>query len=296
MAKSEQVVEAYRRNWDAEYFADIIAGTGFVISEPAEITLDGSKRKSLYGPQSPLYGTSYDDEQAFIERYRCECGEFKGRKFENEICPICGKPVVARDSDVNITGWIVLGKNSIINPYYYQLFTNVIGKNEFPDMINAKNKITKNGNKVRPTREDLDSEPLSPYSGRGIEYFYYHYDEILDYFNSVKKNKSERFEMLKKEKKNVFTSHIPIMSTLLRPQHSTTDSYYYNTVDKMINTIFSLSESLKNCADIEHDLLLQRIQEKVNDIWDQCFMLLNGKQGLIRGDILGGSLKYNSAN
>ena len=138
-----------RMNWDNEYYYDIIYGNGFNITEPAEISLDGTKQKSLYGPQSPLYGTSYDDEHAFIERYRCRCGEFKGRQFDGEICPFCGTPVEFKDSDINITGWITLSKQ-IISPYYFNLFCQTIGKEIFPDIIYAKNKITIDGIKERP--------------------------------------------------------------------------------------------------------------------------------------------------
>ena len=116
MAKVRQIVRMKRRNWDADFFASMLTNNAFVISEPAEVTIDGTRRRSLYGPQSPLYGTTYDDEQAFIERTRCECGAFCGAKFQGEICPICGTKVEARDSDVNTLGWILLGDNRIINP------------------------------------------------------------------------------------------------------------------------------------------------------------------------------------
>lgn len=120
--KKKTAVIMRRLNWDAEFYADMLKGDAFIITEPAEISLDGTKHKSLYGPQSPLYGTSYEDEQAFIERYRCQCGEFKGRLFEHEICPICGTPVEYKDSNINVTGWITLGDNRIISPYYYNVF------------------------------------------------------------------------------------------------------------------------------------------------------------------------------
>jgi hypothetical protein len=71
MKKKKQKVRVERLNWDAEYYSDIINGRGFTITEPAEISLDGTKKKAMYGAQSPLYGTTYGDDQAFIERYRC---------------------------------------------------------------------------------------------------------------------------------------------------------------------------------------------------------------------------------
>lgn len=289
-------VRIRRINWDALFYSNLIDGSGFIITEHAEVALDGSKKKAMYGAQSPLYGTSYEDEQSFVERYRCQCGAFKSRQFEGEICPICGTPVEARGSDINVTGWITLGDNRIINPYYFNLLSQTIGKTVFPDIIYARYKITTDGKRVRPTEDDMDTKPSSPYAGIGVERFYENYDAIIDYFISIKKNKKHTLEVLKKEKGKVFTSHIPIISTLLRPQSVTNDTFYYNTVDKLINTAFNLSENLKNCIDVERDYILQRLQTKVNGMWDIFFNELNGKDGLIRGDLLGGSLNYTSRN
>lgn len=294
--KKKRKVRIRRINWDSLFYSTLLDGSGFIITEPAEVALDGNKKKAMYGAQSPLYGTSYEDEQSFVERYRCQCGAFKSRQFEGEICPICGTKVEARDSDINVTGWISLGKFRIINPYYFNLLSQTIGKKVFPDIIYAKYKITKDGKRIKPNKDDLEGEPSSPYTGIGVGEFYKRYDEILDYFISIKKNKTHTLKVLKKEKCKVFTSHIPIISTLLRPQSVTSDTFYYISVDKLINTSFSLSENLKNCIDVEEDFILQRLQTKVNKMWDIYFSELNGKEGLIRGELLGGSLNYTSRN
>lgn len=292
--KNKQTVEPMRLNWDVEFYTDIMNGTGFEITEPAEVSLDGSKEKSLYGPQSPLYGTTYSDEQAFIERYRCDCGAFTSRQFEGEICPICHTKIEYKDADINVTGWISLGDNRVINPLYYRLLQQAIGNNVFSDIVNAKYKITTDGKRERPTEEDVDYKPSSPYAGIGTDEFFKNYENILIYFKSIKKNKASNIDRLLKEKRCVFTSHIPIYSTLLRPQSVTSDTFYYGSLDKIINTLFRLSENIKNCIDVERDYILSRIQKKVNDMWEVNFNLLNGKEGFIRGQLLGGSLNYTS--
>jgi hypothetical protein len=299
MSKKQRVVLS-RLNWDVEYYHDIMSGIGFEISEPAEVDTGEGKIKSLYGSQSPLYGTTYSDEQAFIERYRCKCGKFASRQFEGEECPFCHTKVEYRDSNINITGWINLGSNRIINPYYYHLFTKVLGGNShgkvFDDIINTRYKITKNGLKEKPKDEEYDYVPLSPYSGIGIDSFYDNYDNILRYFQSIKKNKVDTLEILLHEKDSVFTSHIPIYSTLLRPQSMTSDTFYFGSIDKHINTIFRLSENIKDCIDTERDYILWRIQRRANCMWDLCFDMLTGKEGFIRDQLLGGSLNYTSRN
>lgn len=282
----KRTVQLVRRNWDADFFDDIISGRGFIISEPAEITLDGVKRKSLLGPQSSLYGSTYEDEHSFIERYRCECGAFVGKKFEGHICPKCGTEVTYKDSDVNITGWICLkGENKIVSPYYYQVFVGAIGKNVFPDIVNARYIVNKDGERIPVTKDDFDSELSSPFAYIGIDAFYDRYEEIIEYFRALKPKKASTFDRLLNEKRNVFVSHIPIMSNILRPQSITTDTFYFNTIDKLINTLYTLSTNLQSCEEVERDYILQRIQEKVNGIWDIAFETLNRKTGLIRGEL-----------
>ena len=294
---SKDVVQVNRLNWDVAYHVDMLTNNGFVISEPATFNIDESKQKSLYGARSPLYGTSYEDETAFIERHRCECGAIKGRLFEGELCPVCGKPIQAKDVDIGFTGWIYLGKgNYIINPYSYNHLADCIGKTAFTDMLTSKPIVDKDGNSRLARPDEIECKSKHPFIGIGITGFRERYYEILDYFKSKKKSKESEFENLKKNACTVFTTHIPVYSTFLRPQSSTADTYYYNSIDKQINPLFTLSEKIKNCEHIDKHMVLGRIQHRVNKLWDENFNLINGKEGWIRGQILGGSLNYTSRN
>ena len=295
-------VHAKRLNWDSCFYNDLMTGNGFLITEPGDMSLDGVKRKSLYGPRSELYGTTYSDEQSFIERYRCDCGDMRGKIFEHEICPLCNSEVVQRDININFTGWISLGDAKCINPLYYNILKDTLGKkNVFPDIVNAKKKVDRDGHMSKVTEDDYEDgkKPSSPYAGIGIDEFRLNFNEIMDYF--IKKYKSnpkkvENLRKIKRESMNIFTSHIPIYSTFLRPQSSTSESFYFTGVDKCINPLFTLSEHIKTCLDIERPIILNRIQKRVNDLWDINFDLLNGKEGHIRDQLMGGGLNYSSRN
>ena len=80
------------------------------------------------------------------------------------------------------------------------------------------------------------------------------------------------------------------MSNILRPQSVTQDTFYFNSIDKLINTLYTLSTNLENCEEVERDYILQRIQQKMVHSWDLVFETLPRKQGHIRSEILGGSL------
>lgn len=295
----KQSVRLTRLNWDVEFLKDIISNNGFIITEPATFQLDDNKQKSLYGARSPLYGTSYEDETAFIERYRCKCGEFKGRIFEGEECPLCHTKVEYKDANIEFTGWISLGNNYVINPYYYNRLCECIGKNTLPEIINTKTVVDKDGIMRLATAADLkekDEKPKHPYVGIGVIEFRKRFPEIINYFKTKKKKKEEELDRILNESSSVFCSHIPIYSTLLRPQSSTSDTYYFNSIDKHVNPLFSLSEKVKTAEEIDKIFILGRIQQRINKLWEENFNLLNGKEGLIRGQILGGSLNFTSRN
>lgn len=292
----KQMVRITRLNWDTEYLYDIISNNGFLITEPATFQVDETKQKSLYGARSILYGTSYEDENAFIERYRCKCGAFKGKLFEGEECPLCHTKVEFKDANIEFTGWISLGDNYILNPYYYNKLCECIGKSIIPEIINRKSIVDLNGNLGLATEDETGEKPKHPYVGIGLIEFRQKFEEVMNYFKEKKKKKAPEIDRLISESSSVFCSHIPIYSTLLRPQSSTSDTYYFNTIDKHINPLFSLSEKVKNCEEIDKHLILSRIQYRVNALWEENFKLLNGKEGLIRGQILGGALNFTSRN
>ena len=297
----KQIVKTRRLNWDSCCYHDLATGNGFLITEPADMSLDGEKRKSLYGPRSVLYGTTYSDEQSFAERYRCDCGAYIGRVYEGEWCENCQSYVRKRDINISFTGWISLEPARVIAPLYYNILANAIGKKVFDEAVRVRQKVDRDGHRSKVTEKDFDddNQPLYPYSCWGVDEIYNNIEDFLDYFIKKKKN-TKNAKILQKirdnEIDNIFTSHIPVYSTFLRPQSMTSESFYYTGVDRHINTIFKLSEHLKDSLDIERPVILSHIQYRVNALWDINFDLLNGKDGHIRDQLLGGGLNYTSRN
>lgn len=291
----DMIVRTRRMNWDIAFYDDMINNDGILITEPANISLDGKIVKTMNGPNSPLFGTNYEDDQAFAERHRCKCGEFKGRQFDGEICPICHTKVQPRDIDIKKTGWIPLGTNVIINPYFYNIFMRLIGKKIFPEIIMGLEAVDINGQR-RPLVPGVDYESKTPFAAIGIDGFLERYDEILDYY--AKKRPKHRKELLlcKKEKRKAFTHHIPIYSTALRPSSTTSDTFYFNGIDKQINPICGMAISLKTCEPIEKAYLQGTLQKRVNAMWDYNFELIHKKEGFIRNKLIAGGLNYTSRN
>jgi hypothetical protein len=89
-------------NWDEEFKSDILTGKGFVAYERP---FDKTRKKNMNGIHSPRFGTSFEDDNAFAERYRCQCGNMIGKIYEGEICKDCGTKVQFVDTDLKIFAW-----------------------------------------------------------------------------------------------------------------------------------------------------------------------------------------------
>jgi hypothetical protein len=247
----------------------------------------------MFGPNSPLFGTTYGDEQAFMERHRCKCGEFKGLKFKGEVCPFCKSKVEARDMDIKKTGWISTKDNHLINPYWYKIFERLIGKKPFAEIVERIERVDADGNRHDVVYEE-DHPPSSPYAGIGIDGFYDHYDEILTYFGNKKKDKRAHLEEAKMYKYKAFITKIPVYSTFLRPSSITADTFYFNGIDKEINTLVNLAMTLRDCEPIEKPFLQTRMQMRLQKMWELNFNQVSQKKGFIRNKIISGSLNYTS--
>lgn len=296
--KNGTLIQFSKRNWDMDCMYDIMSQKGFLITEPAETKLDDVTQKSIYGPRSPLYGTDMTDENGYAERYRCKCGSFVGTRFKGEICPICHTEVKFEDTDIEITGWIPTGEYPIINPYFFARLESAIGKNNLSDIINVKKKVGRDGHSEILANVPMGQEADHPFVGIGPRAFYDRYEEILDWFANKKKNKKEAIDELIADKSYVFTHHIPIYSTKLRPQSQTATAFYFTKMDKEINPLVNICIKIREgeCSDMEVDKFINAAQKRVNNIWDQNLTAIKGKKGYIRGMILGGALNNTARN
>lgn len=284
-------VEVHRLNFDATAYSDVASGRGFFITDPPEVEIDETRKKALHGPQSPLYGTSFTDEQSYAERWRCDCGEFRGYMFKGEICPKCQQKVEFKDSNPEMCGWIPLGAKKIVSPHYYKILQGAIGAEEFNEIVLPRKKVDRDGRRVDLTEEEKkEFDPKSPFAGIGLEEFRFRYDEVLDFYKRKKPKKEQTFDILSKERLKAFTSHIPVYTTMLRQQAVTSENFYFTGIDKDINTLTNLASNLRDSEEIETPVILDRIQKRSNSMWDFNFNLLNTKDGLIRDQLIGGSL------
>jgi hypothetical protein len=267
-------------NWDLECEKDFIIKKGFEITEPA---FKGKEQKSMYGTHSPIFATDWEDEEAFTERYSCECKDLRGRVYENETCPTCGTKVKFRDVDLRITGWIKLYEHTLIHPIFYRMLQSIVGK-QFIEIIKSDKEITRDGIVV-------NKKSKNPFKGIGMVEFKERFEEILEFYREKKKNKIELIDEVLKEKEKVFISCIPVYSSVLRPVSFKGETYFYNSIDRKYNSIFSLTRLLNDSSllrlkskknkkkNMDEPTILQSVQKKLMELWDLIFMQINQKDG-----------------
>lgn len=275
MGKTEVYLE--KLNWDEECEKDFITGRGFEITEKA---FKAKEEKSMYGIHSPLFATDWEDEDAFTERYSCKCKELKGRVYEGEVCNVCNTEVKFRDVDLRIFGWIKLHKYAIIQPLFFKMLKSIIGDKPFAEIIEIEKEMTRDG------QIKEKSSKTNPFRGIGLIEFRERFDEILDYYWTKKKNKHEMITDIRKDKDKVFTSSIPVYSSVLRPVSFRNETHFFNGIDKKYNVIFSDSKLLntKNTMNVkpktkrarmDEPTILNAIQKNVNDLYQLIFSQIN---------------------
>ena len=222
-----------RINFESECFYDCINGRGFLINDVPFSDVDKSVR-NLYGPRSPLYGTTYGDNREFSDRYRCECGKYIGAAFEDEICPSCGTKIEYKDIDILFTGWLNLWPYKIINPLYFHRLSSALSKKILNNIISNENMITSDG-RIRRYNENIENGSKSQnlkYMNIGLHEFYQNFEEIMLYYKQKRKNKADLIQTLLDEKNYLWTSKIPVYSTVLRPHSISAESYYFSPIRK----------------------------------------------------------------
>lgn len=287
-------------NWDEEFRLDMLNGKGFIATErPFD---SKTKKKNYHGIHSPLFGTSFEDDNGFAERYRCACGKKIGKIYEGEICPECGKKVQFTDTDLKIYAWYHIENErfKIIQPALYKKLEAFIGKTYLPDMIEFKYEMDLNGYYHQPIDKKILAK--NPFYGIGMVEFHDRIDEILEWTLKKKKTKIDLYNNIMENKDKIFASNIPIYSSVLRQVFLNDEDYSYTKIDKKYNSLMANITMLNKEKEYSIatkktiNLALWKAQMKINTIYDIIFDTINQKEGHIRDNILGGRINFSARN
>lgn len=282
-----------RINFDDERILDILSNNGFLVSDTKGIKKDIKDPNSIF---SPKYGQTLKDINQFANKYRCECGATTHKINDGVKCKVCGTKVKYVDDNFDYTGWIVLKEPyQIIHPSFYKSIEFIIGTETLQNILD-----------VEHTTKDEDGHDMEikapddePYFAIGMMNFIDRFDEIMFHYINKKKQKMAYYDDIMEHRRDVFTSSIPVFTSLLRPFEFDAKSLYYedtNALYMMINKLKTQinNESLKLFRMKKPKLqCLYNLQMKFNELYTSIEAILSGKKGAIR-TLIGGRYNFTS--
>jgi DNA-directed RNA polymerase beta' subunit len=255
-------------------------------------------QRTIDGICSPKYGSNPMEDDCLSDAYRCNCGKTIGAINEGDACPICESIVKFQDTDLSITGWIILEKYKIINPACYQDIAALIGGTNLDKILKFDKKVTLRGN---IDYSNVKKSKANPFEGIGLIEFYHRFDEITEYFANRNKQKKEFYNMIQKFRKSIFTDSIPLFHASLRQEIKVEENVKRQDVNKtylkMVRYSKELNQDISELDDKELNTL--------NILYDMnmCFIdvykyvideVLPKKKGLIRKHIIAAKLDFST--
>lgn len=301
-------------NLENECFYDILEGKGIRLQSTESFHKKedkfSKKTEKVYdGLQSEFFGTDFGDSSAFMERYSCKCKKYIGKMYQGKICERCQSPVEYTDVDLTKFGWIILDHFKVISPIYDQKLLSVLGK-EGEDFVLDKIleiKYDEFGN-VEFTDKELENIKKHPYMHKGV---YWLSDpenlmEVLEFYERRKpKTKYKAFKELKDDILNIFTSCIPVYTSILRTElpGEKGGKLFKMKVNTSYQAIIRSSNFINSIERVDFkekygaiNKQLFSIQKEIREVFNDVFNSLTNKQGIIMSKVVGGRYNYSARN
>lgn len=278
-------------NWEVLWAFEKVNGTAIDITNEVGIdrrtlnAIDGG----IYDPRlGQVVNTDID-----IRTYQCKCGKLTGRLYLGDICDECDTECIEQfGQDLLKYGWIDLDPYFIIQPALYEQIKCVIGAKTLERILNYTVNINSEGNILN--QSEVKVKVNTPYMNIGVIEFRKRFVEIMNHYLRIKPQKTDRIMLLLKYKSRIFTSKIPIYSSLLRPAYASgkkkmfsydkINSYYTSIINNVKLLKHSNSKRLKAAGPL---IMLYSIQDALQNAY-KCTIRskLSGKSKIIRNTIL----------
>lgn len=290
----EIVTRLERINLDEEKLQDLQYNKGFIIEQIGEIKKDIGNINGIF---STKFGTTLQDVNPFMEKYKCECGELMGRVNNGLVCKICKKPVKFIDDDFEYFGWIVLkNKYCAIHPNLYKSIAFFIGAKRLNNILEPIDEKDINGFTVK---KDPTNPKDEPFAGIGMLEFRSRFKEIMDFYFAKNPGKADYYADIMQNLNNIFIHSIPVFTTHLRPYRVEGESLFFGDTNKYYNIMAKLANVI-NRDELKIDRnkksknkLLYDLQMKYNDLYYEIEGILSGKKGYMR-KIFGGRFNFSA--
>jgi hypothetical protein len=296
-------------NWEERYQREL--GLGLLVELDNDVAID---KRSIATTARGIYDERLGDvvdSDKDLKEYSCSCGALSGRFFLGERCtnPNCKDPEVRErvGADIRRCGWISVEPYVVMNPNAYEMLARVIGNKRLDEIISHDVDIDLDGfamvagsDQVGGRLNRRKPKQVLPYTAIGMMEFFRRFEEIVLFF-AAQKGLAEEAEFLIRNKGSVFTSHIPVTSTYLRPTYTSAKkrNVSFDKVNSIYIDILSnvnlLRRGISNRNRIVALETLHVIQQTLGKLYD--FVIknkLSGKTHQIRGQAIGSRTSWSA--
>jgi hypothetical protein len=223
--------------------------------------------------------------------YSCECEKYTGKVNEGLVCDVCNSEVKLQEANIDKIGWIDLKEVYVIKYISYMLLEKVIGRENLKSIIHIPNTITIDGDLEKTEIEQIQkSSSEHKYWHIGIQEFKDKYQEVLKYYFELHNRKEEAIYKFLEDSEDIFTSKIPVISTVLRPAMRTDEGLKLDAINNIYINILKNVEILNDKIEliqIVKDLTVEAIQAQYFQLSQEIMDNIKSKGGLIRNQIMG---------
>jgi DNA-directed RNA polymerase beta' subunit len=296
-------------NWEGRYRTE--KGLGLLIELDNDVAID---RRSITTTKNGIYDERLGeviDSDKDIKEYSCGCGSLQGRFFLGETCtnPNCPDPIVKErvGADIRRCGWISVEPYRIMNPNAYEMVARIVGNKRLDEIISYDVDIDLDGfqivagtNQVGGRLNRHRKKQPVPFQNIGLEEFYKKFEEIVLLY-AAPKGLVEEAKFLISNKESVFSSHIPVTSTYLRPTYTSGKkrTVSFDKINSIYVDILSNVNLLRRGVSNRNKMValetLHVIQQTLQKLYDFVIRSkLSGKTHQIRGQAIGSRMSWSS--
>ena len=289
--------------------------TSHEIFSSRSIIIDGSEltEQKDFADDS-LFSKRIFGDMDSVEEYQCRCGKLRGKYNLGNVCPKCEAEVISVGLTIDKCGWIDLSLNKydadgnitekgpgfkIIKYIEYSLLEKIIGKDTLKNIIHIKNIITINGDVDEEEMNNIRmATPKQKYYHLGLEKFYEKYSEVLEYYYELSGKKNPEVYEFIKNRDDVFTDKIPVLSIILRPAMRTADGLKLDQINiqyqNILKNLIIIGDS--EIIPIIRDATVEQIQAEYFILSENIMDNIRYKAGLIRNQICGTRINFAARN
>lgn len=295
MSVVETITYMEKINLDEEMEKDLSTNNGFLVTSAKGIKKD---LKDIDGVFSTRFGRTLRDEDSFVDRYKCTCGEVTHKINHGLLCDKCNTRVEFVDDNFSYFGWIRLDQpHAIIHPNLFMSLADLVGPKKLENMILFVDEKDKDGNSI----DDITRPKDEPFYGIGMTQVRERINEILRYYEIRNSKKAESLKEIRLNKDKLFTRAIPVFSALMRPFKDEAGALEFEETNRLYELMPKLAQMVNDDSlnffrmNKPKEQVLYELQTCYNELYKEIISIISGKEGTFR-QLFGGRCNFTARN